>query len=202
MRSRIRVPAVAALFVTLGLASAAGAQPAKTAAGDAAMVKALDHAMDPGEGQKRLEPLVGTFDVKILTWVDPSKPPIESLGAAVHQWVLGGRYVQTTLSAFVMGEPFDAIGYVGFDNVAQKYVVTYMDSASTGMEWYTGTMTPDGKAATLTATIHDAISHKPVKVEMKAHFTPDGNHVTDLWQADKSGKMVKVMEVQYTRKKS
>ena len=63
---------------------------------------------------------MGTFDVKILTWIEPSQPPIESVGVAVTKWVLGRRYVQTMLSAIVMGEPFDAIGYAGYDNVAQK----------------------------------------------------------------------------------
>ena len=162
----------------------------------------MNDAMDPGEGQKRLEFLVGTFDVKIRTWVDPSKPPFESTATSVATWVLGNRYVQTMLSGYVMGEPWSGIGYAGFDNVAKKYVATYMDSGSTGMEWYTGTMDPDGKLAKMTATIHDAITGKPVHVEMRLSIAANGDHVTELWQADRDGKMVKVMELQYTRKKS
>ena len=200
------------LAVLLGLASLLLAQDKKkvgapvpvsnTVAGNAAIVKAMDLAMDPGEGQKRLEPLVGTFDVKILDWLDPSKPPIESKGVAVHTWVLGHRYVQTMLSAFVLGEPFNAIGYAGYDNIQKKYVASYMDSGSTGMEWYTGAMDPDGKSGKMTATIYDAITLKPVKLEMRVSFTPDGDHVTELWQPDASGKMIKVIELHYTRRKT
>ena len=102
--------------------------------------------MTPGEGQKKLDFLVGTYDVKVRTWVDPSKPPIESTATSVATWVLGNRYVQQMLAGYVMGEPWSGIGYVGFDNTTKKYVMTYMDSGSTGMEWYTGTMDAAGKA--------------------------------------------------------
>ena len=42
-----------------------------------------------------------------------------------------------------------------------------MDAGSTGMEWYTGAINPDGKLAKMTTTIYDAITHKPTKVEMR-----------------------------------
>jgi hypothetical protein len=155
----------------LGLAVTAGAQDKpKKAPNDAAMVAAMEKAMNPGEGQKRLEFMVGTFDVKIRTWVDPSKPPIESTATSVATWVLGNRYVQQMLSGHVGGEPWNGIVYAGFDNISKKYVATYMDSGSTGMDWFTGAMDADGKAAKMTATIHDAITLKPVKV-MELHYT-------------------------------
>ncbi len=37
---------------------------------------------------------------------------------------------------------------------------------------------------------------------MRLNVAANGDHVTEMWQANKSGKMVKVMELQYTRKKS
>jgi hypothetical protein len=197
---RVLTASFGLLFLAAFGFTAAGAQEANTPA--AAIVEALDNAMNPGEGQKRLEPLVGTFDVKVLVWLDPSKPPYESMAVAVDTWVLGHRYVQIMQSGFVMGEPWNGIGYVGFDNVQEKYVACYMDSGSTGMEWYTGAMDPDGKSAKLTATTYDETSHKPTPVEMRLSISPDGNHLTELWQADPSGKMIKIMELQYRRKKS
>lgn len=200
------------LAVILALASPLLAQDKKkdgapapvsnTAAGNAAIVKAMDSAMDPGEGQKKLEFLVGTFDVKVRVWLDPSKPPVESTATSVATWVLGNRYVQQMLSGYIMGKPWSGIGYAGFDNISKRYVATYMDTGSTGMEWYTGTMDPDGKLAKMTATIHDAITLKPTKAEMRLSIAANGDHVTELWQQDPTGKMVKVMELQYTRKKS
>jgi hypothetical protein len=123
------------------------------------------------------------------------------MATSVATWVLGGRYVQQMLAGHINGEPWSGIGYAGYDNVAKKYVSTYMDSGSTGMEWFTGTVSPDGKLAKLTATIPDDSTGKPVKVEMRLNVATNGDHVTEMWQADKSGKMVKVMDLQYTRRK-
>ncbi len=199
MRTRIRIPA--AMAMVIGVALGANAQDAKTAAADAAIVKALNDAMTPGEGQKKLSFLVGTFDVKIRTWVDPSKPPYESTATAVATWVLGNRYVQQMLAGYVMGEPWSGIGYAGFDNTTKQYVATFMDSGSTGMEWYTGTMDAAGKLAKMTATVHDEVTGKPLPVEMRLNIAANGDHVTELWQGDLTGKMAKVMELQYTRTK-
>jgi len=162
----------------------------------------MDNAMDPGEGQKKLEPLVGRFDVRVLVWLDPAKPPIESRAVAITTWVLGHRYVQTMLSGFILDEAWSGIGYAGYDNLAKKYVACYMDTGSTGMEWYTGGMAPDGKSAKLTAAHIDALTLKPTKLEMRLSFSPEGDHVTELWEADASGKMVKIMELDYRRQMS
>lgn len=199
MRVCFRITGVTA--VALALAGGAQAQQAAKTSSGVAAVKAMENAMNPGEGHKKLEFLVGTFDVKIRTWVDPSKPPYESAATSIATWVLGGRYVQQMLAGNIMGEPWSGIGYAGYDNVAKKYVATYMDSGSTGMEWFSGAVSPDGKLAKLTATIPDDSTGKPVKVEMRLSIAANGDHVTEMWQANKNGKMVRVMDLQYTRKK-
>ena len=200
MNGRFRIAGV--MVIALGLASGAQAQPAAKGTGGTSAIKAMENAMKPGEGQKRLEFLVGTFDVKIRTWIDPSKPPYESTATSVATWVLGGRYVQQMLAGYIMGQPWSGIGYAGYDNAAKKYVATYMDSGSTGMEWFTGALSPDGKLAKMTATIPDDSTGKPVKVEMRLSVAPNGDHVTEIWQAGPGGKLAKVIELQYTRQKS
>ena len=72
----------------------ATAPSANEAAHNAAIVKAMDDAMEPGEGQNKLNFLVGNFDVRVFVWIDPAKPPIESRAVAVATWVLGHRYIQ------------------------------------------------------------------------------------------------------------
>lgn len=193
----------AAMAVVLGLAVTAVAQEKAKGPTDAVIAADMEKAMTPGEAQKKLDFLVGTFDVKIRTWLDPSKPPYESTATSVATWVLGNRYVQQMLAGYIMGEPWSGIGYAGYDNVAKKYVATYMDTGSTGMEWYSGTMNPDGKLAKLTATIADEVTGKPRTLEMRLSIAANGDHVTELWESNLTGgKMAKIMELQYTRRKS
>jgi hypothetical protein len=202
MRASYRSPLLLVLVLVLVLVACTAAQEASSELSEAAVVKALGNAMDPGEGQKKLEPMVGEFDVKIRVWLDPAQPPIESMAVAVSTWVLGKRYVQTMLSGYVMGEPFDGIGYAGYDNVSKQYQATFMDTGGTGMEWFSGSMDPTGGSAKLSATIPDPITGEATTVEMRLKIAASGDHVTELWQEDPTGEPVRIMDLQYTRKKS
>lgn len=198
MRSHIRRPLL--LVFVLVLVACTGAQETKSEPGETDIAKALDNAMEPGEAQKKLDFMVGEFDVKIRTWVDPEQPPIESKAVAVATWVLGDRFIQQMLSGHVMGEPWSGIGYAGYDNVLKQYQATFMDTGGTGMEWFVGSIASDGGSAKLTATIPDEVTGEPTTVEMRLKIAPGGDHVTELWEEDPTGKMVRIMELQYHKK--
>lgn len=176
--------------------AAAGAPSKETAVG-----MALERTMTPGEGQKRLEAMIGTFDVAIRTWVDPSKPPIESSATSVSVWVLGKRYVQMMLAGKLVGEAFSGIGYIGFDNVTKLYEATWMDTGSTGMTWYKGGFDASGKSATMKASVPDTLTGQPTPLELRLKISDDGSHVSELWGKGLGSKMFKMMELRYTRSK-
>jgi hypothetical protein len=190
-----------ALTACLVAAAAAplAAQDKKKAADEKAAMEAWQKAMTPGEGQKKLEPLVGTFDTKVRTWMDPSRPPDDSVGTSVNTWALGDRFVQMKYEGVFLGESFNGIGYTGYDNVSKKYVSTWMDSASTGMMWSTGTL--DGKAISMKATVNDPMTGKSSPVEEKLTITDADHHMLEMWGKAPDGKTFKMMEIQYTRKK-
>jgi hypothetical protein len=190
-----------ALTACLVAAAAAplAAQDKKKAADEKAAMEAWQKAMTPGDGQKKLEPLVGTFDTKVRTWMDPSRPPDDSVGTSVNTWALGDRFVQMKYEGVFLGESFNGIGYTGYDNVSKKYVSTWMDSASTGMMWSTGTL--DGKAISMKATVNDPMTGKSSPVEEKLTITDADHHMLEMWGKAPDGKTFKMMEIQYTRKK-
>lgn len=198
MRGSYRITAVAA--VVLGLGVSAVAQEKAKAPNDAAISAALDNAMTPGEGQKKLGFMAGTFDAKMRTWATPSSPPAENTAVMVGNWVLGGRYIQMMLAGTVTGEPYSGIGYAGFDNTTKKYVATFMDSASTGMEWYTGGFDASGKRATLKGSMANPVTAKPTPLEMRLTLDAAGNHVTELWGEGLGNTMFKMIEITYTKR--
>lgn len=181
------------------VAQEAGQPAAVVSANEAALAKVLENAMTPGAGQKRLEPMIGSFDVAIRTWVDPSKPPLESSGTMVSTWVLGHRYVQSMLTASVGGEPFNGIGYIAFDNITKTYQATWMDSGSTGMTWYSGGFDASGKGATMKASQPSVLTGKHSPLELRMTINDDGGHVTELWGQGLGRTMFKMMELRYTR---
>jgi hypothetical protein len=192
----------AAVGLALALTASAGAQEkAKKGSGDAAIAAALENAMTPGPGQKKLDFMVGTFDVKIRTWTAPTDAPTEDAAVTVASWVLGGRYVQLMLAGTIGGEPYNGIGYAGFDNTTKKYVATFIDSASTGMEWYQGGFDATGKNAVLKGSVANPVTAKPSLLEMRLTIDAAGNHVTELWGYGLGDKLFKLMELTYIKRK-
>jgi len=183
------------------LALPVAAHSAGKAASEAPMARALESAMTPGEGQRRLDPLIGTFNVAIKTWVTPEGPPIESTAASVNTWVLGGRFVQMMLNGDAPNAPFSGTGHVGYDNVTRNYQAAWMDTGSTAITLYTGKLDASGKSVLLKGSVPNVLTGKPSPVELRMSIQVDGGHLTQLWGRGKGAKMVKLMELQYTEVK-
>ena len=207
MKARNSLAGVLALgMVILASAAALGADKAKKAgkAGppdEKAMMEAMAKAGTPGEAHKKLDPMVGTFDVKAKMWMDPSKPAEESTGKTESKWVLGNRFVQENFEGTMMGQPFSGMGYWGYDNITKKYTGTWMDSMGTAMMNSTGKMDASGKVLTYTSMMNDPMTGKLVKITEKVTVTDNDHHMMEMWGPDPSGKNYKMMEITYVRKK-
>jgi len=205
MRQAIRwtlILVVAAAFS----ASLAAQEKAKKAAAkpkpmdEAAMMELWKKAATPGEMHKKLDDMVGTFDADVRMWMNPSKPPEDTKATSVNKWVLGDRYVESRYEGTMMGEPFNGIGYTGYDNVQKKYVGSWMDSAGTGIMNSTCNLDAPGKAMTCKASFWDPMTGKPNSMEMKIGWTDHDHHSMEMWGKSPAGKTYKMMEITYTRK--
>jgi hypothetical protein len=185
------------------LASAAAAQEKGKAPAapmdEKAMMEMVEKAGTPGEAHKKLEPMVGTFDAKVKSWMDPSKPPMESTGTSENTWVLGNRFVQMKYEGTFMGKPFSGMGFQGYDNVSKKYVGTWMDTMSTGMMNSTGTMS--GNVMKETSTMSDPVTGKLTRATTKVTVADNDHHSLEMWAPGPDGKNYKAMQIDYTRKK-
>jgi hypothetical protein len=190
-----------AIAAGLALAASLTAQDAKKASDEKAMMEAMQKASTPGEVHKKLEPFVGTFDARLQMWTDPSKPPETSTGTMTNTWVMGNRFVQQSFEGTFMGQPFNGMGYVGYDNVTKKIQSVWMDSMSTGMMWMTGTADAAGKAVTTKGMMSDPMRGKAVSVEDRIAIADNDHHTFEMWGKGPDGKPMKYMEIQYTRKK-
>jgi hypothetical protein len=210
MRMLFRTILVAACFaIALGASAqektkaaekpaGSGKSAAKAPPDEKAMMETMMKAGSPGEGHKKLEPLVGTFDAKVTSWMDPAKPPTQSSGTAERKWVLGNRYVEEQFTSTFMDQPFTGIGYTGYDNVGKKYVSVWMDSMSTGIMEMKGTAS--GNAISETGSMLNPMNAKPMNLKSKMTVTDNDHQTFEMWGPAPDGKMYKMMEITYTRK--
>jgi len=59
-----------------------------------AMMKTYKELGTPGPQHKLLAKFAGNWSAKVKNWVDPDKPPVESVGKSENKMIYEGRYLQ------------------------------------------------------------------------------------------------------------
>ena len=197
----------AALALGLLIAGAVSAQesaatPMKRdkAAEQKKAMEAMTRAAAIGAEHKKLDFMAGTWDAKVKFWPEMGAQPMESNGTSVNEWVLGGRWLQQKFEGSMMGAPFSGIGYTGYDNIRRMYVGTWMDSMSTQVMNSTGSGGA-GNTYSFTASMLDPVSGEPTTSDEKIRVIDKDNHVFEMWGPDMDGRVYKMMEIVYSRKK-
>ena len=192
---RLRICLAAALLVVFSTAVFAQEQKKMT------MEEAMMKAGTPGDGHKKLAGMAGSWNTKATFWMAPGAQPMTMNGTSENRWIMGGRYLEQRFTGSFMGQPFEGLGYTGYDNVKGLYWGSWMDNMSTGMMMTTGTMDEDGKTWNFTGTMADPMTGNDSPVTEKVVVVDNDHHVFEMWGPDPNGKMFKTMEIHYTRKK-
>lgn len=177
-----------------------------TASGFAADMQNDKAAMDammkmgaPGDQHKWLSSFEGTWNIAVKTWMDPTKPPMESTGTCEQKMVLGGRFLHQECTGTMMGMPFNGMGITGYDNMKKKYVGTWMDNMGTQIMWSEGTETEPGKAITMTSQEDDSMMG-PLQIREVIRLVDAKSYTFEMYGTPKGAKEMKMMEITYTRK--
>jgi hypothetical protein len=90
----------------------------------------------PGEPHRRLDPLVGTWDLSVGP--ENAAGGEDSTGTATFRWILGDRFLVEEVSTNLGGAPFEWMGIHGYDNAKKRYVSSWVDNLGTGIDSMTG----------------------------------------------------------------
>jgi hypothetical protein len=198
---RYRILAATVLVALTATLAFADDPKAKAAAKEKAEMEAMMKAATPGDAHKKLGGLAGTWNAEVKMWMKPDAPPTGGAGVAENTWALDGRWLEQHFTGTFMGMPFAGVGYTGYDNIKKKYVGSWMDSMSTSMMISSGKEDAGGKSFTFTSTMEDPMTGKSSPVKEKVTVVDDDHHTLEMWGAGPDGKMFKMMEITYTRKK-
>lgn len=155
----------------------------------------------PGPEHKVLERLTGTYSAKVKAYFEPGKPPEESAGVMKRRMLMEGRYLQEEYDGKIGDESFSGMGLVGFDKIKKKYVVTWIDSMSTGFMSSEGTYDAAKKTLTYISEDIDPNTGKKTKGRDVLRMDSDDRQTFEMYRMDDAGKEFKVLEIVYTRKK-
>lgn len=155
----------------------------------------------PGEPHKALAKLEGSWTTLSRGWMEPGKPPVESSGTCEQKMILGGHYLQQTYSGDMMGQPFTGICLMGFDNHTKKYESIWIDSMSTGIFYFKGTASKDGRTITQKCSYDDPIKGPSVWRTVTV-IKDDKTLEFAMFITPKGGKEEKMMEMTIARKEA
>jgi hypothetical protein len=155
----------------------------------------------PGEPHKVLAKLVGTWTTRSRGWMEPDKPPVESTGTCEQRLILDGHYLRQEYTGDMMGQPFTGINVLGFDNHTKKYESVWIDSMSTGIYYFRGTASADGKTITQECSYDDPIKGPSVWRSV-TRITDDNTLEYAMFITPKGGKEEKMMEMTVARKEA
>lgn len=154
----------------------------------------------PGRHHARLADFTGSWDIHARFWRQPGAAPQESTGTAELRLILGGRFLEQRQEGSHLGKPTSGIGYVGFDNAKGRYVSLWLDDLSTAIMRTEGPPDPSGKAIRTRGMINDSATGKPLRIEEVMTLVGPDRFTYEAWVAPSGGKLVRVMEIVYSRR--
>jgi hypothetical protein len=153
----------------------------------------------PGEPHKLLAKLEGSWLTRSKGWVEPDKPPRESAGTCEQKMILDGRYLQQTYTGDMMGMPFTGISFMGYNNHTKQYESTWIDTMSTALYKFEGTIGRDKKTITQECRYDDPV-RGPAVWRTVTRIKDDNTIEFEMFLTPRGRKEEKMMEMTISRK--
>jgi predicted small secreted protein len=168
----------------------------------ATMMKNWMAYMMPGDVHKMMASWDGTWTGAVLMWQAPGAPPEKSTSTAINKTIMGGRYQLSNHTGSMMGQPFEGMSTLAYDNARKKFISTWIDNVGTGMMVLEGTWDEASKTMNLSGNVVDpsAGTGKQMPVRETFKVIDDNTQLMEMYGAGPDGKEFKMMEIKFTRK--
>jgi Protein of unknown function (DUF1579) len=143
-----------------------------------------------------LKQLEGNWDVSVTTQPGNKK----SSGQRQCSFVCGGRWLSTSFDSKIDGQEYQARSHQSFDIVKKKFVMSHVDSLVTSPMIFEGDF--DKEKSTFNMTCNTELPNAGKVTFRSVHRIVDADHhVMDMYLKAGGGEEVKVLTMEYTRRK-
>ncbi len=151
------------------------------------------------ENHRFLAKYAGDWIVEVTYWTEPGAPPTKSTATFKSVSRLGGRFLMMDFNGFMMGQPFEGIWLVGFDNLEQKYNTLWIDNTSTSFFITRGAR--EGNVINETGSWPDPVSGQSLQVKARTTWIGDDEFRYEQFMVMPGGAEHKGMEFISRRRK-
>ncbi len=159
----------------------------------AAMMAAYVEAAKPGPEHQMLASLTGEYTATVKFWPAPDAPPqVSTHDYSAH--MMFDRYLMEEYEGEMLGQMFNGIGLVAFDNVEKHYVSAWIDNMGTGIMTMTGDMDESGRAITMWGKYMDPLTGEMAKTKSVVSLTSDTERTYEMYMVAGDAE-IKTMEI-------
>lgn len=155
--------------------------------------------MTPGPIHEKMAKDNGEWTYEMTMWYSPGAEPMKSEGTCTNE-MLYGRYQKSIYKGTFMGQPFEGIATMAYDNGKKIFQSTWIDNMGTGILVSEGKWNEGTKTITLKGKGYDPSTGKDEMMRETIQFV-DEDHQTMQMYSHKNDKEFKSMEIKFTRKK-
>lgn len=158
-------------------------------------------AATPGKEHKRLADGAGVWDGKTTMYMPGAEPQQGECVSTVTP-MMDGRFVKCEIKGDMPGMgPFEGFGIYGYDNVAKKFVSSWVDNQSTGIMTCSGELSADGKVLSWDCQFNCPLTKKLTKMRQIETVTGPNTGRLEMFGPDpKTGKEMKMMTIDLTKR--
>lgn len=157
--------------------------------------------IQPTAEHELLKAMVGDWNAKMKLYHTPGAEPEVNECTETVELLPGGMWVTSRFEGKIMGMPFSGIGTSGYDPTEKKYVGTWVDSMSPYMQTIKGDYDAKTKTMTSISTSRNPLNGEEITYKEIGREINDDTRTFEMHMPNEKGEYVKMMEIEYTRKK-
>jgi hypothetical protein len=191
---RLAAPARVLLALALVLAGSTAA----SAQQDTSVIDTLRELATPGEHHAHLAALAGSWTASGTYWL-PSGETATSNGTIENRWILGGLFLESHITAELLGETYEGRAIDGYDYITEQYMGSYVDNLGSFVLSFTGTCDQDGRVRTMRAEFIDPVWGTRMVNRSVTTIIDENTYRYESWLEHEDGREFKQMEFTATR---
>lgn len=186
-------------LVFAGAASCSSTSGSAAAMDEQAMMAKMIEYGTTGEAHRVLDQNIGLWKMQMSAFNPDGTPAMSSTATSKVEWIMDGHYVQETVTGDFGGMPFHGSSLLGFDNIKQRYVGTWIDNWSTGVMTMEGTYDPKTKTLTMISSMPEPMSWSYVEAKTVSTWIDQDHGVAKFYMPGPDGNDYMHMQLDYTR---
>jgi len=152
-----------------------------------------------GPSHELLEMFVGDWRTDIAFRDSPNGKEQISTGRSQTKWILGRRFVKEEFIGEALGERFQGIGIMGYDNGARHFSNVWVDSMNTAMATASGRYFAEQNRFEFVGEVYDPLQGREKRVRSTIDIRSPNEYTFTMFDSSPTGDEFPSLEIQYHR---